>query len=1038
MKKTKLMVASLALWLAGASQAFAYDVETVENYKFDFDDPFACGFTEADQSSSTYESRNHADFAPTGWAHVVDVHGTGYSMKPVYTWAGTSGADGTGTIRIGEQEGMDYDTYASFSLNDLLITPKVSGTITIDVKNYYSASIKFYEMTLEDGQWVQGSQIDAGSFTIGYDFSTISFTVSNATYIGIRGSNVYIDNFTASKAEVEKRPALSVSVTDLNGTFNDADADGNIKLSYEVAVSNIGLVDLTEGYEGYSLSLLKGKDGDVIATQPLTAALKVGEKTTVTFETSIPAADYTDSFDAYIRENVSGKSVLGSTVKPVAYTPAFAITELATGATLSGTYDMGVAQGDLVCQFVIANNGAAPMTITSISLPEGFSTNAVAKTYAAHERDTISVTLSGEQAGEHTGDLVIKGDGIADYTLTLKGTIAEQGKWFVDFEDCDASYSNSSKFPAGIMAEASWQISSRASDMKRPGNKLNAYQYSTTETKLISPLVEVKEGDVLTFEGAKVQEKSILAVYYSADRKEWTKVYTVGGSEVEGRDADFDNTDRNPNSGPYASVYYGFDKYTVGNIPAGQWYIAFGGSYAYLDNIYGFTPVDVDHDLAITAQNLAESGMVNYAAKNEVTLYNANTKAEAADGYTAEFFIDGEKAAEAATVDLAPSASATFTFNATPHKAGTFEAYALFTFGDYTVKSDVVNITVGEETFSAVAQVGTFNGKSTAGLLDLEKKESEGAALYTADKLGLSSGTTITSLTLKGMAQQTSWSAVTSLDLKFWIANSELTELPAIDADFTLDKLIDTSAEAGNLVYDGAYEPFGTIGGHSGYSAPYTITSSGELITINFTKPFVYTGGSIVVAAKHSADNTYYYFGLESTDDLTAIGRTYAYGDWQTWGQTTYGTPINPKAAPVIYFGTEAEAPVFSGKVTGARNAALADAVVTLTAGDVVYQDVTDAQGKFSINVLQPQHEYTLTVELEGYDAYTGTVSLKDGNVEQTIKLEKLTTGIETVGTSRNGADVYTLSGQFVGRNIDPKTLKRGLYIIGNKKVVVE
>lgn len=1039
MKKRNLIFASLALWLAGAAQVSA---DEVENYKFAFDDYASVGFTEADASYGSYRSDNHHDFKPMGWQHVVDKMEGDYSTTYVtYTWSATAGVDQSGALSCGSQSATDPYTYTSKPLYDLLVTPAVSGKVTLDVSAYsayYGGSLKLYKMTTTDNGYERGDEIECDVEVSYGSYSTATIQLDEPTVIGIRGDYVYIDNFTAEKADIEMIPSLSISVKDLNGDFNDTDAEGNIKLSYDVTVVNNGLVDFAEGYEGYNLTMHCGKDGDVIATLPLTAALAVGEQTVVNFTATLKAADYADGFDAYIKEHISDGSVFASSVKPVAYVPVLTVKDALSGRAADGMLDMGTSREAITCQLVIANEGAAPMNISSISVTDGFTTDATAMTYAAHQSQTVNVTLSADKAGMQQGTLTIKGDDV-DYTLNLTGMIAEDGQWFVNFEDCSDSYYDKTKFPAGVVAEANWEINGyTGSSLKLQGNKLCARQNNnTTETKLISPLVEVKAGDVFTFDAAQASTNSVLNVYYSTDRNEWTKVYTVGSEDIAEKDAAFSSVDVNTSTDMYAPVYYAMTKYTVSNIPAGRYYIAVGGKYAYVDNLCGFAPVSVDHDLFVKDATIAETGMVNYASKNVVTLYNANTETEAAGSYTAEFFIGDEKVAEAEAVELAPSATVSFTFNATPHAAGEFDAYAQFTFGDYVVKSQPVKVAIAEESFAAEQQVGTPSGKSTNGILNLEYGvEAMGAALYKAEKIGLAEGTKITSLRLKGITSASSWYPVSSINGKFWIANSELTEMPAIDADFTLEAMIDTVAD--NCVFDGSIEPVASVGTYSGYSSPYTITESGDIFVINFTKPFVYNGGSIVVGSHLTLDNSYTTFGFEADDDMAgmavSVQRT-SYGSLQKWNQETYRGPINPMTAPVIYFGTEAEAPVYAGKVVGKRNAAIAGAEVVLTAGSVRYTATTDQQGHFAITVMQPALQYELTVSAEGYDTYTADVDMNTVEGEQTIRLTATTTGIESMsneqGTMRN--EVYDLQ----GRRVNTASGK-GIYVISGKKVVVK
>ena len=72
-----------------------------------------------------------------------------------------------------------------------------------EVCNWYDSFIEFYYVTGSEGAWVQGEQIEfTGDELSQTAFVTVTLNISDYCRIGIRASNAYIDNFTASQANI--------------------------------------------------------------------------------------------------------------------------------------------------------------------------------------------------------------------------------------------------------------------------------------------------------------------------------------------------------------------------------------------------------------------------------------------------------------------------------------------------------------------------------------------------------------------------------------------------------------------------------------------------------------------------------------------------------------------------------------------------------------------------------------------------------------------------------------------------------------------
>lgn len=954
--KKKHYLLGLAVFLLGTTSSFAQSEELVNDYTFNFDDYEAIG--EIDEETSSYYTSYVHDFAPAGWGHIVDFAKALYSYSSdfyvTYSFSANGGVNNSGAL-----SGSSQESYSGDKLNDLLVTPLVNGKVTLKAKkgssySYNDQDVKFYKVTYANGTYTAGDEISPDeAVSLGSDFSTITLTLSEPTYIGIRINSAIIDDFTAAQATIAKRPGLSINtIKNLNGKYNDAGADNNVTLKYDVPLSNIGLVDLTPGYENYSLSLTRGENGDTIVTFPIDKTIAVGAADTVHFVESVPFETLGSTpFEGWIKENITGKTRSVGTITPVPYNPVLNVTGVGSSDSITGSYRLGESQQAIVKDFVLHNDGGSALNISSINVTAPFTVNRQAPiTIEPHATDTLSVTLPNNAPGDYNGTLTINNNA-ANYTLALTGTIVDSTAWFVNFEDMSP---NSISYPKGTYAEMAdgavqpdWQSYSVESVLGYTDNKVALQNNSTQrQTKYISPLLEFKDGDVLSFDAARREtsasypsNNSVLKVYYSTNRKDWALAYTIAADESTEADARFSSEYKMSGSSYWATPVYEFTHYTVNNIPAGKYYIGFESGYANLDNILGGKVADVAHDIEIKNTNIPAKGEVNYNLSATASVNNKNVKDEAAGSYTAKLYFDDEVVGEAEATAIESNATVNYTFNVTPHKEGTFKAYVKIAFNDGTeYTSDTTNVTIAAEQFRADKQIGQNNTTTSAPIKPYDKN-SEGAVIYPADLLGLSAGTKISSITLKGSVQRD-----IDLNLRFYIGNTTKSSI-TIGDNFSLEDVADTASLT--KVYNGKYS---------------LSSSTGEL-TIQLPEPFVYDGTNLVIAAKHSAD-AYSRFDIQADSNYPSNGVVHS-SDY-TLSTAAWSTAT----LPVLYLGLIADAPVLSGTVTSGGTA-VANVPVVLTSGNIVYSDTTDADGNYSIPVLQISNKYNLTANVSGYEPYT-------------------------------------------------------------------
>lgn len=950
MRKNYLLalVSLLALWVL-PSQA-----DEVQNYTYDFNSPYA----EYDSRDKQYNSH---EAAPPGWGHIKDgIEGWSATDYPAYWYYSNGGIDDSGCLRVASQLMTDeYDDQTE--VYDLLVTPLVKGKITLWAKG---TDVKFFNVTEKNGAFVRGSEIKPDSLPTLTSLKWQKIVINDIPdyqYIGIRVSYAYVDDFTADYANIVVHPALSLSKlkSNMTSSYKDVDADGNFTVSYDVNVKNSGPIDIQPGTEGYSLSIFTGTD--TIATQPITKPLAQGADTTITVTGTINIKDFpagsNNRFD--VAENITGNNIQGSYVQLYPHEGNFRLldTDRTEYYPSDSTYNFGTSQKPITKEFELRNEGGSALTISGITYPDGFSSDlATPLTLAAHQNQKVNITLDNKITGEHNGKIDFAlGD--QTFTLNVAGTIVDSTKYFVDFED--------GKLPASIAAGSSWSVVNFPYNAKIQGNHYSA-QANATTSKLVTPLLKVNNGDVLSFEAGKNTaygaDGSTLNVYYSKDKENWTLARTISDT---GDDAFSDETLH----GIFASyTYYKLKKYTVSNIPAGNWYIAFEAGNVNLDNIAGFEVVPVAHNLSYTALDIPSTAKVNKASKITATVKNSNDKDEAADSYKAVLYIDGNPAVTAATAPkIASGDSQTFTFDYTPHAAGTQSAYVAIVLSDDTIKSETSTIEVAPETAANTVQVGTSTGNNTSyAPVSGQDHYSQSEIVYTPADLNLSSGTKITRIAFQGKLNET-------LDfdkVNVYIANTD----SIFGASQKADKFLSDTTKM-TKIHSGAYKVIGNKN-----------NEVREVLSIDIPDGFIYTGNNIrLVFDSHTAGyKTIYYTATSSNKNIL-----FRQDDDKVPSTKEFNSYNN---VPVVWLDVEKTPNTLSGKVTKASDgSAVANQPIVLTNGDVQYADTTDADGNYSITIYQDSKNYGLDIEIPGYMPVRDSVNVGNGSVVKNIALEEAT-----------------------------------------------
>lgn len=292
--------------------------ETVSPYVIDF--------------SVAINTDQHDFKVGTGWGHIVDSYDNGYTR---YTWQADGGVDNSACLEIGSQKMINWDDNSEHILQDMLVTPAVSGKVSLYAKITRTwsdeAGVKFYHVTENDGVLKAGDEIKPTVYRLnGSEYQLVELpSLPKGTRIGIRGWYVKMDHFRAESAEVEMVSALKVVSAKWAGSeYTDYDANGNLPIAYEVVVQNVGDRTLQSGSEGYSLSLTRQVMNTVYATVNIAQTLQPGETSSPILVKTVVNKRQIQATKLFlnIQENITKTSVPLPEIAPNDYAPRFSLT----------------------------------------------------------------------------------------------------------------------------------------------------------------------------------------------------------------------------------------------------------------------------------------------------------------------------------------------------------------------------------------------------------------------------------------------------------------------------------------------------------------------------------------------------------------------------------------------------------------------------------------------------------------------------------------------------------------------------------------
>ena len=484
--------------------------------------------------------------------------------------------------------------------SNYLITPKLAaGTIGFWLRQYtgnYAASAKIYYCTEADGVFTIGEQIGDEAYIAKPSdkktttWKSFTYTLEQDSRVAILFNGVF-DDFVAvngivedggegggegtdpnpgegTDPEPEPEPEKHLQITAFTRTCDldvNADASGNFTATFSVTVKNTGNVELSAEEVSVSITDAYTEGYNVLATATATKPLAVDASVTIPVEVkSVCISSVEKKVDFYAKENIDNTFYKGSAyssypssasvyVQP--YVAKFAIYETGGSSSLSSYYslDFGKVSAITSKSFEIRNAGAAPLEVSSITVPEGFTVDPSSFTVAGGDKQTFTVSLVpvADNYGDYSGNIVIT-HSLGTYSFPVKGTTIDPDNIVVDF--------------VGGVIPSNWTKIGGFSASTYAGG-IGSVSSTSSKGGLQSPRITIKEGKKLSFKAEKYSTSgtSHLTLSYSANGKDWTEVKDYG-----------------------SEMTTSFKTFEVEEIPAGKWFIKFEGTYFDIDDITGF------------------------------------------------------------------------------------------------------------------------------------------------------------------------------------------------------------------------------------------------------------------------------------------------------------------------------------------------------------------------------------------------------------------------------------------------------------------
>lgn len=1016
--------------LAAGSLLFpakAYAVTEVENYSETFN-----GITDT----------SAADFAPRYWLHFVD-RSYSDSMSDVwYTVESTGGQDGGAYISVSDQCNRMLAYY------DCLVTPPVKGEVSFWVKG---KRVNVFPMTFDGVKITRVTSEIAlpTDFTISEtEWQKVTLEIADYTRLGIvfrSGANA-LDDFTAEF--VDATPLVYTTLSDMTcdeAPVADVNGDATINVSLNFnnkGTDNVDLTDVTftfgkTTYYGESLS------SELVELPSNAGIIAPGESKKLSFEVPYKLANPSVTETGIylgVRNSLNGMTTKVGSLKVLSKVGVFELYNGTSKLSAGGYVEGDCHTGAYTLTLGGSNTGQSDIIITDIkmggTLEDAVTTVAVPFTLAK-DADKKDMTFTFDATpGAKTGNVTLTySDGIStDRTFTFAmgcGTLAEGG-WIEDFQTQVGS--DEYAMPYG------WRVEKgtfRRNTYASYDPRYRANSASSGESTLVTSLMKIEKGGQLSLMGGRQNvsdsHDKVLVIYLSKDRETWTELGGVVAKVASGRPA-FNTFEASATANDMRWFNFSFD-----NVESGNYYIKFVAQPFSLDNIFGVTPVDPDHDFILESISAPASGEVNKLLTTKVEI--SNMRGSSDDDYVVTLF-DGETAvAQAEGVAIDAYGKTTVELSYMPRTAGeaTLHAEVEVAEGAKTLTSSEVTVDIVKE--ECVGKVETVSIDSYDSSALIGNKLNKAQFFVPAEEISLPTGKTFDEIELS-VYNSSSYSDIT-IPYTLWIEEVEEV-VPFTDEDKGDFVLPDVSTST-----TGTYK----------LSAGTSSQASPAKFIIPLATPMTYNGKALKITVEINLESSIYSFCVGVHNFTEKLYRSHAKMS------ETHMYPSNyvKTTAPVVHLRYALEPSTVTGRIVknnkaqegltvvlterAESGASKAKAQVSADAAKVAYTGVTDSDGRFSIPVVKNERAYELSVESAG-DKYVHPVLLHPSDAVELndVDITPVSTGIDAVENGKaevtvsgssvkvDGADaeVYTVAGVKVGEVRDGESLEltAGVYIV--------
>lgn len=826
----------------------------------------------------------------------------------------------------------------------LALTPALNGQVKFVVKaDSYSnkGPINVYAMEKnEEGEWVKGTllkEIKSSDFANSYTWYEQTIQLSDFTRLGFEMSYAKVDNLRATQAFIPAVTALTISpempsaVGVSSSTGVVADAEGIAHFQLATRYFNFGTTAINADSPNATLDILD-EEGNVMSTLPWTKTIAPGtvvrDTLNVQYALPDPTADI-KNVKFRIRENMFGTLSGTATINFRALVSCLNLRDGSFNLNPEVPRLVGLKRAGDTKTFIFQNTGTSPLIVSAFTLPEGVTTEQeLPFTIEAGAEKSVEFIFNLPQQGWFDQQIGIthNGGSLSHNSISYRVAYANEDTYATDF--------------TGGNMPVAWLNGATINGVTKPkysgsSTYSNYYIYSTGQAFATTPMLTFSQGDVLTFGAARnsTYGTQSLKVYYSADRTEWTLLKALS--------TDDDPMELDATSGLMALRYF-----TV-NLPEGNWYIGFEGDGMILDDVFGGQLTPGIHDILMSGLKTSGSAMVNYPYTVKVPVRNIAALPEPAGSYTVQL-VSGNKVL--AQMDETPelvysdNADTTLELAFVPSTANeALPVKAVITRpleeGTYTVSSPEITINVKPEVVSAETVVGPYTDRTNTNVpLRGTYNFSASKSVYRAEQLNLPEGSVITKMVYK--FKKTGAKDGCIRNIKVWLANTD--ETVANKTTVFSDTTSMTPVFVGNFDHSSTFPAYSDM-------------------EMTFDEPFVYTGGNLKVVFRSEDHNKKWsgtdFYSFAGSGDQSVYGYNDAY---TTYKSLTSSQVYTTSELPVIVLYLEATAPTVTGKVV-VDGTPLENARLDFASGPVHYYGTTDADGEYSVEIMQKDLDYTLT-----------------------------------------------------------------------------